>query len=54
MKHTFWNMIAAIKNGQMAHKLYVLQSKKKKLRGIIKHIVGRGIHFGIQNIRHGF
>ena len=35
MKHTFWNMIAAIKNGQMARKLYVLQSKKKKCEALL-------------------
>ena len=46
MKHTFWNMIAAIKNGQMAHKLYVLQSKKKNCEALLNILWDEGFISG--------
>jgi len=46
MKHTFWNMIAAIKNGQMAHNLYVLQSKKKNCEALLNILWDEGFISG--------
>ena len=46
MKHTFWNMIAAIKNGQMARKLYVLQSKKKNCEALLNILWDEGFISG--------
>tara|TARA_B100000768_G_scaffold65815_1_gene63246 strand:+ start:1240 stop:1605 length:366 start_codon:yes stop_codon:yes gene_type:complete len=39
-------MIAAIKNGQMAHKLYVLQSKKKNCEALLNILWDEGFISG--------
>lgn len=46
MKHKFWNMIATIRNGQLANKLTVLQSKKKNCEALLNILWDEGFISG--------
>ena len=46
MKHKFWNMIATMKNGQLANKPSVLQSKKKNCEALLNILWDEGFISG--------
>lgn len=46
MKNHFWNMLANIKNGQLARRSFIYQKKKKSCEAILKVLWNEGFIIG--------
>ena len=52
MKHYFYNMIANIKNGQMAQKSFILQKQKKICKSFLNILWDEGYILGYKNYQN--